>query len=462
MKLMKRVAAMGLAAVLAANLAACGSAGKAEPETTAGQESGAGSQESKAESQESKAETDKSPVTIKFMHGMIEEERQAVIQGLIDDFSKEYPWITVEQMPTDDGGDYDTKLTALAGSAEMPAVIEVNQNRAKWLAGNELTDLEALRTVIDSGTADYYDAVLKINTTEDGQDYIGVPMGGWVQGIWYNKKAFDEKGLKAPDTWENLLAAAQAFHDPANKKYGIALPTVDAPFSEQSFSQFALSNGANALDAQGNASFNTPEMVEALAFYKELYQYSIQGSNSTTEVQDAMLNGSAPMGIYSTYILSALIKAGVMDDYGFALVNNKDSAAFGSIGMLTITDGLTQEQREAAIAFVTYLTKTENNIRWLHMAPGGQQPVMEGIADNELYLDNEVIQGFAELSPSISAAFDSISLFGNVDGKNFTSMGTVTSSNVISKAVYEVTVNGGDPQSVAESTQKQIEELVAQ
>ena len=467
MKLMKRVMAVGLAAVMAANLAACGSAGKAEPaaqKETEKQDAQAGETEAGgAETQGSQAaEPEKAPVTIKFMHGMIEEERQAVIQGLIDDFTKENPWITIEQMPTDDGGDYDTKLTALAGSAEMPAIIEVNQNRAKWLAGNELTDFEALRTVIDSGTADYYDAVLKINTTEDGQNYIGVPMGGWVQGIWYNKTAFDGKGLKAPDTWENILAAAKAFHDPANKKYGIALPTVDSPFSEQSFSQFALSNDANALDAQGNASFNTPEMVEALAFYKELYQYSIQGSNNTTEVQDAMLNGSVPMGIYSTYILSALIKAGVMDDYGFALVTNKDSAAYGSIGMLTITDGLTEEQRDAATAFVTFLTKPENNIRWLHMAPGGQQPVMEGVADNEAYLDNEVIQGFAALSPSISAAFDSISLFGNVDGRNFMSMGTITSSNVISKAVYEVTVGGGDPQSVAESTQKQIEELIAQ
>ncbi len=460
MKLMKRAMAVGLAAVMAANLAACGAAGKAEPDTTARQESGTETQAQENQAQETAAE--KAPVTIKFMHGMIEEERQAVIQGLIDDFTKENPWITIEQMPTDDGGDYDTKLTALAGSAEMPAIIEVNQNRAKWLAENELTDLEALRTVIDSGTADYYDAVLKINTTEDGQDYIGVPMGGWVQGIWYNKTAFDEKGLKAPDTWENILTAAKAFHDPDNKKYGIALPTVDAPFSEQSFSQFALSNDANALDTEGNASFNTPEMVEALTFYKELYQYSIQGSNNTTEVQDAMLNGSVPMGIYSTYILSALIKAGVMDDYGFALVTNKDSAAYGSIGMLTITDGLTPEQREAATAFVTYLTKPENNIRWLHMAPGGQQPVMEGIADNAAYLDNEVIQGFAGLSPSISAAFDSISLFGNVDGRNFMSMGTITSSNVISGAVYEVTVNGGDPQSVAEHTQKQIEELIAQ
>ncbi len=157
-------------------------------------------------------ETAKNPVTIQFMHSMVEEERQQTIQGLIDKFQEENTWITVEQVPVDGDSAYDTKLTAFAGGG-MPAVIEVNQNRAKWLVGNELADLDAIREVIESKTGDYYDAILKINTTEDGQNFIGVPVGGWVQGIWYNKTAFDEKGLAAPDTWENILAAAEAFHD---------------------------------------------------------------------------------------------------------------------------------------------------------------------------------------------------------------------------------------------------------
>lgn len=466
MKKMKKMTAILLAAAMVFSMAACG---KTDDEKGGSGGQSPAPQSSTAESSIAEGSTggtvpvteEKDPVTIQFMHSMLEEERQQVIQGLIDQFQDENPWITVEQVPTDGESVYDTKLTAFAGGG-MPAVIEVNQNRAKWLVGNEFADLEAIREVIDSKPGEYYDAILKINTSEDGQNYIGVPVGGWVQGIWYNKTEFDAKGLEAPDTWDNILAAAKAFHDPSNKKYGIALPTVDGSFSEQSFSQFALSVGANALDAEGNADFNSEEMLKALEFYKELYQYSIQGSNGSTEVKDAIMNGSVPMGIYSTYILKDLINAGMMDDFGFALITNDTSAAYGSVGMLSITEGLSEAQREAAIAFVKFIVEKENNIKWLHMAPGGQQPVMPAVAEDPAYLDNEVIKGFEKLAPEISAAFGSISLFGIVDGKNFVSMGTITSSNVISKAIYDITVNGKDPAAVAEAVQKQIEELIAQ
>lgn len=471
MKKMKKTLAVLLTAAMAFSLTACGGNQTEEtqqpdvpstespavetPEPTADDSKEAGQEGADVE------EAEKDPVTIQFMHSMVEEERQQTIQGLIDKFEEEYSWITVEQVPVDGDSAYDTKLTAFAGGG-MPAVIEVNQNRAKWLVGNELADLDAIREVIESKTGDYYDAILKINTTEDGLNFIGVPVGGWVQGIWYNKTAFDEKGLEAPDTWENILAAAEAFYDPANKKYGIALPTVDGSFSEQSFSQFALSAGANALNADGGADFNSEEMIEALAFYKELYQYSIQGSNSTTEIKDALLNGSVPMGIYSTYILKDLINEGMMDDFGFALVTNKTSASYGSVGMLSISDGLSDEEREAAVLFVKFLVEPENNVTWLHMAPGGQQPVMPAVAADPAYLDNEIIKGFETLSPEISAAFGSISLFGIVDGRNFVSMGDITSSNVIGRAIYDLTVNDKSPEDVAEETQKQIEGLLAQ
>ena len=381
MKKMKKTLAVLLAAAMTFGLTACGGNQPAEttqPDTPAAESPATENTEpapaaSEEADKEGTEETAKNPVTIQFMHSMVEEERQQTIQGLIDKFQEENTWITVEQVPVDGDSAYDTKLTAFAGGG-MPAVIEVNQNRAKWLVGNELADLDAIREVIESKTGDYYDAILKINTTEDGQNFIGVPVGGWVQGIWYNKTAFDEKGLAAPDTWENILAAAEAFHDPANKKYGIALPTVDGSFSEQSFSQFALSAGANALNADGGADFNSEAMVEALTFYKELYQYSIQGSNSTTEIKDALLNGSVPMGIYSTYILKDLINEGMMDDFGFALVTNKTSASYGSVGMLSVSDGLSDEEREAAVLFVEFLVNLRTMLPGFIWRPADSSP----------------------------------------------------------------------------------------
>lgn len=161
---MKKVLSLALVLVLTAALFGCSGASSAPAASSA-----AGADSASAAAAEE-------PVTIQFMHGMVEQSRQEVIQGLIDEFEAQHTNITVEQMPTDDSN-FDTKVTALAGSGDLPALIEVNQNRAKMLARDDLIDFDAVRSVIESrGSDTYYDNILKINTTEDGQNFIGVPV----------------------------------------------------------------------------------------------------------------------------------------------------------------------------------------------------------------------------------------------------------------------------------------------
>src|SRR5712671_7554420 len=50
-----------------------------------------------------------------------------------------------------------------------------------------------------------------------------VPVDPNVQLLAYRKDLFDQKGLKPPATWDELLAAAKTFHDPAKQQYGIAV-----------------------------------------------------------------------------------------------------------------------------------------------------------------------------------------------------------------------------------------------
>lgn len=399
-------------------------------------------------------------VKIQFMHTMIEQERQEIIAGIIKDFEAANPGIKVEQMPTSEDS-YDTKITALGGSGQLPAIMEMSMDQAKLNSKNQFIDFSAVKEVIDSrGEAAFYDGILNVIKTEDGSNYTGVPLGGWVQGIWYNKALFEEKKLAPPDTWENILAAAKAFSDPANKKYGIALPTANDDFAQQAFSQFALSNKANVVNGECKATFDTPEMIEALGYYQSLYKYTMPGSNDVTVVKDSFMNGSAPMAIYSTYMIPSLYEAGNMKDFGFAIPRNKVGAAFGMVGLATIKADMPEAERAAAIKFLSYLLTDEVNIRWLHMSPGGQQPVLKSVAASPEYLNNPVIQSFADIASDISGAFNNLQAFGSVDGKNFLIMGDLTSTGVISNAVNRVTVKGEDPAKVAKDAQAEIEALL--
>ncbi|PEL13962.1 ABC transporter substrate-binding protein [Bacillus sp. AFS017336] len=381
-------------------------------------------------------------VTIEFMHSSVEQERLAVITDLISKFEKANPNITVKQVPVEEDS-YNTKVVTLASSGKLPAVIEVGQDYAKVMDKDQLIDKDAVKSVISKvGEDKYYEGALKLLKTEDGKDYTGVPMSGWVQGIWYNKQMLADKGFSEPKNWDDILKVAKAFTNAGSKKYGIALPTVEGGFSEQAFSQFALSNNANMFDSKGDLTLNTPEMKEALNYYKELAKYTMPGSNDVTEVKDAFMNGSAPMAVYSTYILPSVYEEGKTDNIGFVIPTEKTKAVYGTVSAYTISSGLDDAQKAAAKKLVEFMAEPENNTKLVLMSPGGSQPVNKDVTESKEYKENKVVNSFGELSSEIASSFDNIQVFGLVDNKNYLKMGDVTSSGAIAKLINEVTVGG--------------------
>ena len=401
---------------------------------------------------------DDEKTTIEFMHSSVEQDRLKVIDKLVADFEKENPDIKVKQMPVEEDA-YNTKVVTLARSNKLPGVIEVSQDFAKVMDKDELIDQKAVGSVMKNvGEDNYYDGAKKLVRTEDGSGYIAAPISGWVQGIWYNKKTLSDAGFSEPTTWDSVLEIAKHFNDAGNKKYGIAMPTADSTMTEQAFSQFALSNNANVLDDKGKVTINTPEMKQALEYYKELSQYTMPGSNDVTEIKDAFMNGSTPMAIYSTYILPSVFEEGKSEDIGFAIPTNKQEAVYGTVSGLTISAGLGKEQKAASEKFVEYLSEAKNMEKWVLMSPGGAQPVNKKVVDSSSYQSNEVISAFGELPKEIASSFDKVQVFGLVGDKNFTKMGDITSSGAISKAVNGVTVGKEDPEKALKTAQESIEE----
>ena len=408
--------------------------------------------------EETKSEDGK--VHIQFMHQQVEQERQDAVQAIIDDFEAKNPDIVVESIPVNED-DYDSKITAQGGSGELADIIEYSQDQAKTSVANQFTDVDAVKEVIEGKGEDaFYEGALSVTKTEDGESYVGVPISSWVLGIWVIKAMLDEKGLEVAKAWDDVLYVAKAFYDPDNRMYGIALPTSDSAFTEQVFSQFALSNGANIFDGDKNVTVNTPEMKEALEYYKELAAYSMPGSTEVADVNDAFVGKNAPMAMYSTYILGNVEEAGFAEDLELVLPNKKSEAAYGCITVLGISAGADAEKTEAAKKFVSFMLEDENNVNWLNMAPGGIQPVLKSVDEMPEYTDLEERQAFVHLNDSIANAVDNLQLFGVVDGKNFTEMGDVTNTGAISKMINNVVVQNADVDTELETAQTSVEGLL--
>ncbi|EOU9559401.1 ABC transporter substrate-binding protein [Cronobacter dublinensis] len=403
----------------------------------------------------------KDRVTIEFMHSSVEQERQAVITQLIARFEKANPDITVKQVPVEEDA-YNTKVTTLARSGALPEVIEISHDYAKVMDKEQLLDRDAIKAAVAQvGEQQFFDGVLRIVRTEDGTAWTGVPISAWLGGVWYRKSRLAQAGLGAPQDWQSLLNAATLLNKPSGKKYGIALPTAESVMTEQAFSQFALSNGANAFDAHGNITLNTPEMREALEYYRELAALSMPGSSDVMEIKDAFMNGTAPMAIYSTYILPAVFKEGDPQDLGFVVPTKKSAAAYGMLTSLTITAGQREEETAAAKKFVVFMEQAENAADWVLMSPGAALPVNKAVVDTPVYQQNPVIKAFGGLTRELIAQYPNVQVFGSVGDKNFTRMGDVTGSGVINEMVNSVTVGGKSPEAALTLGQKRLDELVA-
>ena len=334
-------------------------------------------------------------------------------------------------------------MITLARSGALPEVIEVSHDYARVMDKESLIDHKAVKALIEKqGEASFYDGVLRIVRTEDGNAYTGVPISAWLQGIWYRKSVLARAGISEP------------------KKYGIALPTAESVMTEQTFSQFALSNHANVFNADGKVTVNSPEMLASLNYYRDLSRYTMPGSNNVMEIKDAFMNETAPMAVYSTYILPAIAQEGSLADIGFVVPTEKTSAVYGVITSLTITTGQKEEETEAAEKFVSFMEQAQNTAEWVLMSPGAMLPVTKAVAAHTVYKDNPAIKAFGDLTTQLIAQYPHMQVFGSVGEKNFTGMGDVTGSAILSEMVNQVTVGKQETAPALERSQQRVAELL--
>src|SRR5262245_11614043 len=126
-----------------------------------------------------------------------------------------------------------------------------------------------------------------------------LPVDPNMQLLIYRKDLFDQKGMKPPTTWDELLAAAKAFTDPAKEQYGIA---IIAGSDIQACLYMLLSmwsQGAELVTPDGKGGVNTPAGRKGAEIFLELLKYAPPNVRSYTfpDVLKAMQTGQAAMAI---------------------------------------------------------------------------------------------------------------------------------------------------------------------
>lgn len=201
---MKKLLAIILVLAMCLSLFACGS-GSSETEA----------QETKAqetEAQGTEAQTGEEQVTITFMSNLADRtSAQGLIeQMLIDMYMEEHPNVTVNVETYASDGDYQTKFKAYVAAGTVPDIC------CTWMIPGWMDPLMeggVWEPIDQDAIADYNFASGSLDyAMKDGKLYA-LGRNTDVMVFFYNKDMFEEYGVEVPETWDDLLAAAQVFAD---------------------------------------------------------------------------------------------------------------------------------------------------------------------------------------------------------------------------------------------------------
>jgi multiple sugar transport system substrate-binding protein len=361
------------------------------------------------------AEEETEKTVIEFWTTDNEEERILAYEQVAEAFMAIHPEIDLRIVAIEEAGVAQRIATAQAAN-RLPDIVRMGVERVSSFAADGILDLDAAQTTIESiGVDDFQAGPLAMVTDPETGKYAAVPFDGWVQALWYRADIFDNLGLAAPISWDDIDAACDALAGNDDLVYSMTLGTDPGQnYPQQVFEQVAISNNAWPFDANGNVTMNSTEMVAALEWYAGLQRCAMPGPQYWRGARESYELGQSGMMWYSTYIMDDLVDGSGMEDggtvevveglaanSGFApsIESTTGSATYGQLVTLGILQGADPMAQEVVKFFMT----DQNYLDVLAVAPMGKVPVLKsavegwrGLSDYFGYYSEETIAQIAD------------------------------------------------------------------
>ncbi len=229
-------------------------------------------------------------VQLRFVVMDYDEKMRPDTEALVDEFNASQNEIEVK-LDVYSWGDNPQQLTTEISGGQAPDLANGNaQWVGTWNSINELVPLddllskEFLANFVPSGIQAF---------TIDGK-LMALPYFLDPRALYYRKDLFEKAGLKAPETWDDVFAAAQKLNDPGNiNTFGLAFGRKSDDMDYWWYAWLGA-NGADGntklWDENGKSRFNTPEGIAATQFLVDLAQkYKAVNPDFVTANRDADL-----------------------------------------------------------------------------------------------------------------------------------------------------------------------------
>ncbi|MDU0203406.1 MULTISPECIES: extracellular solute-binding protein [Paenibacillus] len=265
------------------------------------------------------------PVLLTIRHTQVKDtqkKRLAMLQEVVKSTEAKVPGLSITLDGVEDKVNRFEKLRAEMAAGNPPEIFDLfgGTDTKDYVKANRLLDLTPILSEL--GLTDKFYSFEEF--TVDGKIY-GIPMAGYVEGLYYNKKILSEHQIKPPQTWNELLDAAAKLK--AQKITPFALAAKDSwVINMMCNTMWVRTAGLNSVEGflDGSKHWTDPDVVDAFEKYDLLVKkgYFQEGSLalSYAEQQNKFSSGEAAFMFDGSWANTPLLdpeKSAIVKDVGF-------------------------------------------------------------------------------------------------------------------------------------------------
>ncbi|MFD2329586.1 ABC transporter substrate-binding protein [Cohnella sp. GCM10020058] len=227
---------------------------------------------------------------IRYVSSNLESQQPRIVSELARDYEREHPSVRYE-FENVNTSDLLQRVQLLAASNDLPELFTYESGKPLQQLSEHGFVLDIEQAFGELGLSDELNptAVKLLKSMTGGKGLYALPLEINIEGFWYNKSLFEENGIQVPETWDELLQAAEALQQAGVQPFAVA--------GSQKWTLTRLINGyvvrkygfdVMARVSRGELDVTDPGFVEAADVVQRMALHGYFGDHvNTTDLDEA-------------------------------------------------------------------------------------------------------------------------------------------------------------------------------